>query len=460
MNINPAIFREYDIRGLADTELNPQVIRKIGQAYGTFLKAQGIDKALIGGDVRLSTPSISVYLTEGLTSVGIDLIDIGTVATPVFYYGLHYFDLNGGAMITGSHNPKEFNGLKLAAGKTTIYGDDIQKIKRIIQEDRIVLSDNPGRVEKADILAAYLEMLISKLQLGPRKLKIVADAGNGAAGLLIEKYLTAIGCEVIPLFCEPDGSFPNHHPDPIKRDNLSFLVDEVEKHGADVGVAYDGDADRIGVVDDTGEVIWGDKLMILYWREILAKYPGEQAIVEVKCSQALVDEIKRLGGHPYFYKTGHSLIKAKMKELKSLFTGEMSGHMFFADEFYGFDDAFYATGRLLRILSNSDRKLSELFSDIPVYHSTAETRIDCPDEAKFAAIEKIKEAALTDYEAITVDGIRITYPNGWGLVRASNTQPVLVARCEADTADNLSLITEDMKRRIREASLPNFDWEY
>lgn len=459
MNINPAIFREYDIRGLAETDLAPEVVRKIGQAYGTFLRTKGVDKALIGGDVRLSTPVIRDNLMAGLISLGIDVIDIGTVTTPMFYFGLYHLDLHGGIMITGSHNPKEYNGLKIAFGKTTLYGNDIQTIRQIIEQDKIVKVDRKGRVLQNDITNAYLDMLAAKIQLGPRKLKIVADAGNGAASPYLEKFLQRMGCDVIPLFCEPNGSFPNHHPDPVKRENLTCLIEEVHKHRADIGVAYDGDADRIGVVDDRGEIIWGDKLMILYWREILAKYPGAAAIVEVKCSQALVDEITKLGGKTLFYKTGHSLIKAKMKELNALFAGEMSGHMFFADEFFGFDDAFYATGRLLRILSNCDKKLSELLSDIPVYYSTAETRVDCPDEIKFAAIKKIKSAAVKDYPAITVDGIRINYPDGWGLVRASNTQPVLVARCEAKSEKGLNFITCDLKARILRAGLADFCWE-
>ncbi|GAV23967.1 phosphomannomutase/phosphoglucomutase [Carboxydothermus pertinax] len=460
MKVNPSIFREYDIRGIAETELNDEVVRLIGQAYGTFLKRYNIDIITVGGDVRLSTEKIRKSLIEGIIATGINVIDIGIVTTPLFYYSLYHFDVNGGVMVTGSHNPKEFNGLKLALGKTTIYGEQIQEIRKIIEENRIALSENPGKVTHENIGRAYIEMLTSKIKLGSRKLKVAVDAGNGAASDYIVPYLDALGCEVIPLYCQPDGNFPDHHPDPVKRENLVDLVKYVREEKADLGIAFDGDADRIGVVDDRGEVVWGDKLMVLYWREILARHPGETAIVEVKCSQALVDEIIKLGGKPYFYKTGHSLIKAKMKELNALFTGEMSGHMFFADEYFGFDDAFYAAGRLLRILSNSDKKLSELLADVPVYYSTAETRIDCSDELKFKVIEKIKEDALKQYEAITVDGIRILYPDGWGLVRASNTQPVLVARCEAKSPERLKEITTDLKQRIINAGLEDFEWEY
>lgn len=460
MGINPAIFREYDIRGLVETELTPEAVFQIAQAYSTFLIDRGVNKVVIGGDVRISTPAIRDSLISGITSSGLDVIDIGIITTPMFYYALHHFDLNGGIMITGSHNPKEFNGLKIAFGKTTIYGDDIQRIRQLAEAGEFKNTGTVGRISREDISEAYLNMLLAKVKLGPRTLKVVADAGNGAASLYIEKFLQSLGCEVVPLFCEPDGTFPNHHPDPVKRENLTYLIKEVENQGADLGVAYDGDSDRLGVVDETGEVIWGDKLMILYWREILAKHPGEVAIIEVKCSQALEDEIVKLGGKPYYYKTGHSLIKAKMKELKALFTGEMSGHIFFADEYFGYDDAFYATGRLLRILSNTEARLSELFADVPVYYSTAETRIDCPDEVKFGMIEAIKKSALNDYPAETVDGVRVKYPDGWGLVRASNTQPVLVARCESKTKEGLDFITQDLKKRVLDAGLNDFSWEY
>ena len=303
-------------------------------------------------------------------------------------------------------------------------------------------------------------MLRSKITLGPRHLKVVTDSGNATAGPMVNRFLEEIGCEVIPLFAEPDGTFPNHHPDPTKREYLVDLIETVRREGADLGLGFDGDADRIGVVDDRGEVVWGDILMILYWREILPLHPGADAIVEVKSSQALVDEIDRLGGNVVWWKSGHSLIKAKMKELDALFSGEVSGHMFFADEFYGFDDAFYAGGRLLRILSNTNKKLSEILSDVPVYFSTAETRIKCSDDLKFKVIEQVRNDALKDYKAITVDGVRILYPEGWGLVRASNTQPVIVARVEGKTKGNLAEYADDLKSRILKAGVAEFEWEY
>ena len=302
-------------------------------------------------------------------------------------------------------------------------------------------------------------MLGERLALGPRRLKVVADAGNGTAALFIEPFLRRLGVDYTLLFATPDGRFPNHHPDPVKRENLVELIRTVRETGADLGVGFDGDADRLGVVDEKGEVIWGDILMALYWQEILPKHPGAEAIVEVKSSQALVDEIRRLGGKPVFWKAGHSLIKAKMRELNALFAGEVSGHMFFADEFFGFDDSFYATGRLLRILSNTDKSLSELVAPLPHYYSTAETRIACPDDIKFGVIDAVREEALKEYEAITVDGVRILYPEGWGLVRASNTQPVIVARAEGCTPEALERNAADLKARIMAAGVGDFDWE-
>ncbi len=460
MNLPSHIFREYDIRGNADEELTSETIRAIGLAYGTFLLREGVRKITVGGDIRLSTERIREDVIEGVTSAGIDVVDIGMVTSPLLYWSLFRLDLEGAVMITGSHNPKEFNGLKLAFGKTTLYGDQIQEIRRMIESDDLAVAPRKGSVATMDISEEYLAMLVSKIKLGDRKLKVVTDSGNATAGPLVNRFLREIGCEVIPLFEEPDGTFPNHHPDPTKREYVQDLIETVKREKADVGLGFDGDADRIGVIDDRGEIVWGDILMILFWREILPRYPGTEAIVEVKSSQALVDEIKRLGGKVVWWKSGHSLIKAKMKEMDALFSGEVSGHMFFADEFWGFDDAFYAAGRLLRILSNTDRKLSKLLEDVPVYHSTAETRIACPDERKFDVVDHIRDNALKDHEAITVDGVRILYPRGWGLVRASNTQPVIVARVEGKTQADLAEYSADLKRRILEAGVENFFWEH
>jgi len=460
MQVPSHIFREYDIRGNADEELTNETVRAIGQAFGTFLARQGIGDMAMGGDVRLSTERIRGAIIEGATAAGVDVVDIGTATTPLLYWSLFDLDLGGGVMITGSHNPKEFNGLKLAYGKTTLYGDQITDICKMIEANDLNRAAKPGAVTRRDIKEDYVTMLTKKITLGLRKLKVVTDSGNATAGPMVNDFLRRIGCEVVPLFAEPDGTFPNHHPDPTKREYLVDLIETVRREKADVGIGFDGDADRIGVVDDRGEVVWGDILMALYWREIMPQHPGAKAIVEVKSSQALVDEIDRLGGEVVWWKSGHSLIKAKMKELDALFSGEVSGHMFFADEYYGFDDSFYAAGRLLRILSNSKQSLSEMVAEIPRYWTTAETRIDCTDEAKFGIIEAIKEDALKGHKAITVDGVRILYLNGWGLVRASNTQPVLVARAEGKTEADLEEYAADLKARILKSGVGEFEWEY
>ena len=455
------IFREYDIRGVADTELTPNTVSLIGQAYGTWIAERGIKKVIIGGDARMSSRPMKEAVAIGMMKAGISVIDIGLCSTPAFYWGLYKFDVNGGIMITGSHNPKEFNGLKIAFEKSTIWGSDIQEIYKIITEDRMIRSDVPGRIRQEPINEEYINMLVSKITLGHKKPKVVCDSGNGTAGLYAPECLRKIGCSVTELFSNPDGTFPNHHPDPTRRENLTTLIDTVLKEGADFGVGFDGDSDRIGVVDDKGNVIWGDRLMALYWREILEKHPGAVAICEVKSSLALVEEVEKLGGKPIWWNSGHSLVKAKMKEENALFSGEVSGHMFFADEFYGFDDAFYAAGRLCRILSNTDKKLSELMNEIPLYPSTTETRYDCPDDVKFNVVDNVREKALSEgLTAITVDGIRIIYEDGWGLVRVSNTQPVIVARCEGKTQEALDRICADIKNRLIEAGSPDFTWEY
>ena len=371
-NLNPTIFREYDIRGVVGEDITPEVAETIARAYATFLRhrtqdagrrtldARGTPDArgtqdsgrrtpvIVGQDNRESSPVIRAAVVKGLTRSGFNVIGIGTVITPIFYFARVHFDIDGGIMITASHNPPEFNGFKLAHGHSTIYGDDIQQIRRLAERGEFVAG--AGSTEARDIVPAYRAMLKEKIQLGPRRLRAVVDCGNGTAGLIAPDVLEELGVEVIRLYCESDPQFPNHHPDPVQPENLKDLIAAVRRERADVGLGFDGDGDRLGVVDERGEIIWGDTLMILFWREILPKYPGAVGIVEVKCSQALFDEIARLGGKPMFYRTGHSLIKAKMRELGAVFTGEMSGHMFFADEYYGYDDAVYAAARLLRIL--------------------------------------------------------------------------------------------------------------
>jgi phosphomannomutase/phosphoglucomutase len=469
MYISPDIFREYDIRGVADhsgaersdpIDLTDEIVGVIGKSFGTWLTERGVKKIALGGDVRLSTGRIRQAVAEGVVSTGIDVIEIGVVTTPMLYWSLYHLDLQGAVMVTGSHNPSNMNGLKLAFGKTTMWGDDIQEIRRIAERGAFATADSPGSIEFKTIVDAYIAMLMSKIKLGPRKLKVVCDSGNGTAGNTICRFLSGLGCECISLFGMPDGRFPNHHPDPQKRENLVALSAKVRETKADVGFAFDGDADRLGVVDEHGEPVFGDRLMALYWGEILEKHPGAVAIVEPKCTMALPEEIQRLGGKVLYWKSGHSVIKAKMKEIGALFAGEFSGHMFFADEYYGFDDSFYAGARLLRILSHSGESLSRLMAPIPLYPATEEARIPCPDAQKFAAVEHIRDKALQKHEGLVLDGVRILYPNGWGLVRASNTQPVITARCEGKDEKALVFIMEDVKKRILAEGLPDFHWTF
>jgi phosphomannomutase/phosphoglucomutase len=463
--VNTEIFREYDIRGNAGEDLGSDFVYLFGVAAAAYFKNAGETTVLVGADNRTSSERIRAGLIAGLTNSGCRVVDIGTATTPLFYYSRVLYGINAGLMITASHNPAEFNGFKVACGPSTIYGAEITKLRDLCVElgRRTDLKPQPAlvtQVERREPAAAYLEMLTEKIKL-PRPLKVAIDCGNGTAGLWAEACFRRLGCEVIPLFCESDGTFPNHHPDPVSSANLQSLKQTVLTSGADLGIGFDGDGDRLGVVDDTGRIIWGDQLMVLYWREILRQYPGTKCIVEVKCSQGLVGEIERLGGQPLFYKTGHSLIKAKMREIGAVFTGEMSGHMFFADEYYGFDDAFYAAGRLLRLVAASGAKLSALLSDLPQYYATAETRVPCPDADKFRVVEQFREKMRQTYEVIAIDGARVLYPDGWGLVRASNTQPVIVARCEAQTQTGLERITREFKALLQ--SFPEvgvFDWDY
>jgi len=459
VSINTDIFRQYDIRGVADRDLTPAVAENLGRALGTFLRERGGSEVIVGRDNRLSSERLRDDLVRGLVAAGCRVVDVGLVVTPVVYYARICFGIDGAVMITGSHNPPDENGFKICCGPGTIYGEQIQELRRLMEEGRFVAG--AGAVEKRDAVGPYLAMLRDKIRLGPRRLKAVVDCGNGTAGLLAERVMRGWGVECIPLYCEPDPAFPHHQPDPVKTANLADLRRAVREHGADLGVAYDGDADRLGVVDEKGDIIWGDRLMCLYWREVLARHPGAPAIIEVKCSQCLEDEVKRLGGKPFYYKTGHSLIKAKMREVGAVFTGEMSGHMFFADEYYGFDDAFYATGRLLRILSNTGEPLSRLLDCVPRYYSTAETRIPCADRDKFRVVDQLAEQFRAKYDVVDVDGVRVLFGDGWGLVRASNTQPVLVARCEARTPEGLERICSIMREALRQfPEVGDFQWEY
>ena len=437
MRIPAHIFREYDIRGVVGRDLDVESAEAIARGFGAYLARASVRRAVIGHDNRVSSPELYAASIRGLTDTGCDVIGVGLAITPMLYFALHHFELQGGMMVTASHNPPEFNGFKLCVGPGTLYGAQIQEVRALAVTAAVSANTGgTGTTETRAVYPAYRQTLMDRIRLG-RRLRVVLDCGNGTAGAFAPEIFRAWGCEVLPLYCDPDPSFPHHHPDPVAVENLTDLVRLVRESHADVGIGLDGDGDRIGVVDDRGTILWGDLLMALFWREVLAAHPGAVALVEVKCSQALIDEIRRLGGRPEFTRTGHSLIKARMREVGAVFAGEMSGHMFFADEYYGFDDAVYAAGRLLRILSHTDQPLSSLAAEIPHYYATPEVRVECPDERKFDVVEALTREFRAKYQVIDVDGARIVFPDGWALVRASNTQPVLVVRAEGTTPEAL-----------------------
>jgi phosphomannomutase/phosphoglucomutase len=448
--MNPYIFREYDIRGIADKDFNEEDITHLGKAYGTYLKRKGGKRVSVGGDIRISTPKYKSALINGIISTGVDVIDIGIVPTPVSYFSMFHLPIDGGAMVTASHNPGEYNGFKLGVGKTTIYGHEIQNVKKMV-EKKDFIKETGGRVTKYEIIPDYMKMVKEKIKLN-RKLKVVVDAGNGCGALFAHELIKEIGCNVTELYCEPDGNFPNHHPDPVVEENLVDLIKKVKELKADCGIAYDGDADRLGVIDEKGNIIWGDKLLILFSRDVIKKRgSGTKVIFEVKCSQALVEDIKNSGGEPIMWKTGHSLIKEKMKETGAVLAGEMSGHLFFADEYFGYDDAIYSSTRLLEILARSDKPLSQLLIDVPIYFATPEIRVECKnDEEKFEVMSKANEYFKSKYQTINIDGVRILFEDGWGLVRASNTQPAIVLRFEAKTKDGLEKIKNTVTTKLKE----------
>ena len=446
--MNQNIFREYDIRGIVGEDLTDETVGILGLAIGTFLQQNGAKRIAIGYDARKSSPGFCDLLTKGLNKTGCDVVLIGMVPTPVLYHTLFKKDVDGGVMITGSHNPPDHNGFKISLGKASLFGDQIQEIKQIALSGEF--SSGSGAATTIEVLEEYCRDIVSKVSLGPRKLKAVVDAGNGMGGVTGVPVYEKLGIDMVKLFIEPDSTFPNHHPDPTVTENLQDTIRAVREHNADLGIAFDGDGDRIGVVDETGRIIWGDELMVLLSRSILTENPGSTIIAEVKSSQNLFDDIAKHGGVPVMWKAGHSLIKAKMKETHAALAGEMSGHIFFADRFYGFDDACYAGARLLEILSKTDKKLSELLADLPKTFSTPELRVDSTDEGKFEIVRKVAEHFSKDHKVITIDGARIIFEHGWGLVRASNTQAILVLRFEADSEEHLNEIRETVEAKVAE----------
>jgi len=448
MKINPQIFREYDIRGVVDKDLTPEIVKKIGQGFGTYMRRLGYKSLVVGRDGRISSELFKDALIKGILSTGCNVTDIGLCPTPVYYFSIFHFEKDGGMMVTGSHNPPEFNGFKVSVGKSTIFGQEIQNLRGMIEKGEFEKGE--GKLDKKEIIKHYQDFIKKDINLN-KKLKIVIDAGNGTAGIVASPLLRDLGCEVEELYCEVDGRFPNHFPDPTIPANLRDLIERVKKIGADLGIGYDGDGDRIGVVDEQGNIIWGDQLMILFSRDILKKQKGATFIAEVKCSQNLFKDIEKNGGRAIMWKTGHSLIKEKMKEEKAVLGAEMSGHVFFADRYFGYDDAIYSSCRLVELLSKTDKKLSQLLEDVPKTFITPEIRIDCPDEIKFKVVEMVKEDLRKDYPIIDVDGVRIQLEDGWGLVRASNTQPVLVLRFESSSQERLKEIKKLIEDKVQMA---------
>jgi phosphomannomutase / phosphoglucomutase len=444
--MNEQIFREYDIRGVVDRDLTDETVSVLGRSIGTFLRSNNASRVSIGRDSRESSPRFRDLVARGLTESGCDVVDIGMVPTPVLYYSLFNMPVDGGVMITGSHNPADNNGFKVCLDKTSIFGEQIAEIKEIARAKKF--ASGAGVINEHDIVPAYREYVLSNIRLGSRRLKVVVDAGNGMGGFVGAPLYRDLGCEVVELFCDPDSRFPNHHPDPTVLENMRFAVEAVKQHRADLAIAYDGDADRIGVVDEAGRVIWGDQLMVIFSREILKKHPGAAFIGEVKCSQTLFDDIAEHGGKPIMWKVGHSLIKAKLKETGAALAGEMSGHIFFADRYFGYDDAVYAGARLLEILSSTEAPLSSLLSGLPPTVTTPEIRLECPDERKFDIVRALTEDFKKTHKVIDIDGARILFEDGWGLVRASNTQPVLVLRFEARTEHRLKEIRAEVETRL------------
>ena len=449
MALSREIFREYDIRGIAGKDLTEDVATAVAGAYAAFLVEKGARGALaVGRDNRPSGIGLHKALIAGLLASAVDVVDLGVVPTPLVYWSQHNLDVVGGIQITGSHNPPEYNGFKLGLGKKSIYGADIQRLFNLALGGKF--PRGKGSIRREEVIDRYVEDISGRVAKLPANMNVVLDCGNGAGSLVVPKLFRRLGIEPHLLFCESDGTFPNHHPDPTVPKNLHDLIAAVAKDRADIGIAFDGDADRIGVVDDAGEIIWGDYLLIVYARDALARTGKGQSIVfDVKASQALPEAIEKAGGKPVMWKTGHSLMEEKIHETHAPVGGEMSGHMFFAEGFYGFDDALYGAARLLHIVADSGKTIRELLADVPRFASTPEIRVDCPDDRKFGIVEEAKRHFGSRYEVITVDGVRVLYGDGWGLLRASNTQPVLVMRFEARTRVQLEKIQTEMQGWLR-----------
>ena len=454
MSLPLGIFREYDIRGIAGTDLTPATARLIGLGYAAYLREQGAEGAIaVGRDNRPSGTGLSEGLIAGLREAGHDVMDIGVVPTPVTYWAQHKLDVVGGIQITGSHNPAEYNGFKLGLRTKSIYGQQIQRMHELISAGDF--PTGKGSLREEAVIDRYIDDVVQRIGPLKRKPRVVVDCGNGAGAVVAPELFRRLGLDAELLFCESDGTFPNHHPDPTVAENLQDMIAAVKAGGADLGVAFDGDADRIGIVDHDGGIIWGDYLLILYARDVLERTgPGQAIVFDVKCTQALPDAIEKAGGRPVMSRTGHSLVEEKMHETHAPIGGEMSGHMFFTEGYYGFDDALYGAARLIRIVADSGKSVRELLADVPRFVSTPEIRVHCDDDKKFAIVEDAKRHFGAKYETIDIDGVRIQFEHGWGLIRASNTQPVMVMRFEADTKEQLAAIRAEVEGWLAAKGVP------
>jgi phosphomannomutase/phosphoglucomutase len=464
------IFREYDIRGVVGEDFDEDFAFSLGKAFASLLKNTNSDAAWVsvGRDARTSSEKLAGGIIEGIASSGVGVCDVGLCPTPLQYFSIHHLGLDGGIMVTGSHNPPEYNGFKLSVGKETIFGEKIREIRDIMLRNDWAKVPDRGLIKSYDVIPAYGEFMLKRFaylaDLVDRdrgKLKVVVDAGNGTAGLVAPKLLEAMGCDVVPLYCEPDGNFPNHHPDPTVLAYIKDLIEVTREKKADIGIGYDGDADRIGVIDSSGNIVWGDHIMIVLSREMLKKRAGAVIIGDVKCSQLMFDDIEKHGGRPIMWKTGHSLVKDKMRKEKAVLAGEFSGHIFIADDYFGYDDALYTTFRLVEIMKTSKKTIKELLSDIPPMQYTPEIRIDCRDDKKKAVVQELLDRCrgyivsgkgpVPIKKIYDIDGARVIFENGWGLVRSSNTQPVIVMRFEAGDEKSLNLYRSFLEGELEEA---------
>lgn len=452
MLISRNVFRGYDIRGEYPTDINAEAAEKIGKGFATLMKREGETKIIVGYDIRLSSGDLFQALTDGITSIGVDVINIGLCATPTSYFARELFGIKPSIMITASHSPKEYNGFKICAlGTDTIYGEQIQDLRKFIEAGEFDESEVPGKIEYRNITKEYIEYTVNKVKLGDRKLKVAVDCGSGSCSLYAKEAYERMGAEVLMVADSPDGNFPIHHPDPSQEKNMLEFEKFIVENNCDMGIAFDGDADRVIVFDETGNLYFGDEYMIIVWRDLMPKHPGSEGILDVKCTQSLYEEIEKLGGKASFCKVGSSLIKAELRERNLIFAGEYAGHIYFNDDHYGYDDGLYAGARMMQILSNTDKKMSELLAGITKYEGSPEVIYPVTDETKLDIVEKVKNRFVEEgYKVIDIDGARVLFEDGWGLIRASNTGPNLTIKSEATTEAGWKEILEKIENYIKE----------